>query len=177
LTESELQTIYRGFNESARNSYWGRKYHDLLTIDIPENPSLKNLANGEFEYLIMDTTQYSLVIFSASWCGWCHEQIPLLKEIYADLHKKGLEITYITVDKAPALEMWEKVINKYEVPWRSLWSENATDQIELKFNVNGYPHAILFHPDGTSEKIDVRKEPDKEKLYSLLNEANISKDK
>ena len=173
LTKPELQTFYQYFNEAAQNSYWGRKLYVFLTTEVPDNPTLKNLATREPELLIMDRSKYNLVIFSASWCGYCHQQIPLLKEIYADLHNKGLEITYVTTDRASAIETWNKVTKEYELPWRSLWTEDATAQITFKFGVYSYPHSILFNPDGTCEKIDVRKSSDKEKLYDLLNRNGV----
>ncbi len=173
--KEQLQEMYGSFDEAAQQSYWGKKVSELLLMQIPKNVVLRNLENSHQERMIIDTTKYNMVVFSASWCGWCHKQIPLLKQIYSDLHERGLEMAYITVDKEKDLETWNKVMEEYEVPWRSLWGKEKTDLITYKFGVSSYPHTILFYPDGTSEKIDVRKEPEKEKLYRLLNGADALK--
>jgi thiol-disulfide isomerase/thioredoxin len=167
--KEQLRELYNCFDASAQQSYWGGKISELLLMPILNNPTLRNLVENTQESMITDSTKYNMVIFSASWCGWCHEQIPLLKQVYSDLHEKGLEMAYITVDEEKDLEAWNKVMKEYAVPWRSLWGGKDTKLITYKFGITAYPRAILFCPDGTSEKIDVRKEPDKEKLYGLLN--------
>jgi thiol-disulfide isomerase/thioredoxin len=168
---NDTKRIFSYFNDAAQESYQGRSIRNILSLlpTIPDIPLLKNLGNNQQERMITDSDKYNMVIFSASWCGWCHEQIPLLKQIYADLHDKGLEMIYITTDKEEDLKKWKSVMEEYAVPWRSLWGEKDPELITYKFGITAYPQAILFHPNGKSEKIDVRKEPEKEKLYGLLN--------
>ena len=44
-------------------------------------------------------SKYKLVVFGASWCSKCVEEIPKLKSFYADWKKKhNLEIVFVSLD-------------------------------------------------------------------------------
>jgi peroxiredoxin len=42
--------------------------------------------------------QYTLVVFAASWCQKCREEIPLIARKYADWQKHGLEVVLVSID-------------------------------------------------------------------------------
>ena len=74
-------------------SYRAMKVGNTAPDIIFSNPS-KNVAT------LKDVkAKYKLVVFGSSWCGTCVEEIPKLKNFYADWQKKyDLEIVFVSLD-------------------------------------------------------------------------------
>lgn len=170
---NDLKSIYNIFTEEIQCSDQGEWLRDF--IDRKEkftnfdNIKLRDWQTEKSESIIQNTTKYNLIIFSASWCGPCHKQIPLLKEIYNDLNSV-VDIVYISIDDENGEKNWKELMIKEEIPWRSLFTGENKKEVLNKYFVTDIPASYLVYPDGTLEKIDVRKETDKDKLYLLIKE-------
>lgn len=44
------------------------------------------------------TTPYTLIVFGASWCPHCMEELPKLTEKYSKWRQLGVEVVYISLD-------------------------------------------------------------------------------
>jgi thiol-disulfide isomerase/thioredoxin len=121
------------------------------------------------ESIIRDTTKYHLVLFSASWCKPCRDEIPLLKQIYNDLKGK-LEMVYVSMDEPDTASNWQKLMEKERVSWRSVLAAHDTGSIKRMYCVDGIPQIYLVHP-GTNkvELIDINLPLQKQRLYQLIN--------
>lgn len=164
----DLKSIYDCFSEVNKQTYYGRRIQEYISIKTFENMSLlvSNSDNIE-EPIIKDSTKYNLVIFSASWCGPCHKQIPILKKIYSDLGL-SLDITYISIDEEETVSSWNKLMEKEQIPWRSLLAAKDLTKVKEKYFAQTIPHTLFIHPNGYMEIIDIRKEEDKDRLYQLV---------
>ena len=98
--------------------------------------------------------KYVLVDFWASWCGPCKREIPNIRDAYQKYGPKGLEVLSVAVwdkpedTKAAATEhgvVWSQIINAQQIP---------TDL----YGIRGIPQIMLFGPDGTILKRDLRGE-------------------
>jgi len=170
----EGKNIYNNFSKANRNTYWGKrmkKYLYPFQFQNMELPTSANLNNKE--RVIIDSKKYNLIVFSASWCGPCREEIPILKHIYNDLNAK-LDIVYISIDEAKAVEAWQKLIQMEAIPWRSLNAYKNNNKVKKQYNlVFGIPCSLLVAPNGVAEFLDVRKAEDKQLLYQLVgNNSN-----
>lgn len=123
---------------------------------------------GTLEPIIKDSTTYNLIVFSASWCGPCHKQIPILKELYQNLKGK-LEITYVSIDLPETTQNWITLMEKEQIPWRSLLAKDKKTFIEDNYFFRAIPHTILVLPSMQKMIIDVRKSEDRKKLNDLLS--------
>lgn len=87
---------------------------------------------------------YVMLDFWGTWCGWCVEGLPNVKEI-AHLYKDKL--TVVSVDCGDSEEAWQNGIKKYEMDWTQVYNSKA-DAIDSKFAVQGYPGFYLIDPEG-----------------------------
>ena len=96
--------------------------------------------------------KYVLVDFWASWCGPCKAELPNIKNVYEKYAGPEFDVLSIAVWEKPedsikgakTLGMtWNQIVNAQSVP---------TDI----YGIQGIPHIILFGPDGTIVKRDLR---------------------
>jgi len=96
--------------------------------------------------------KYILVDFWASWCGPCRGEIPNLKNVYEQFAGEDFDMLSVAV--------WDEVEDTYraiaeeELPWNQIVGAGMipTDL----YGIEGIPHIILFGPDGTILKRNLR---------------------
>ena len=121
-------------------------YTNFNGTDINGKPSQLSDYVGKGNYVLVD--------FWASWCGPCRGEIPYLKQLYQKYNGKGFTILGIYVwDNA---ENMKTALKEEKISWPQLFdSEKTATQI---YGVDGIPQIILFGPDGTILKRNLRGE-------------------
>jgi len=163
-SKKDVEGVYKNFSDKHKNTQWAGRIERFLNNTKFENVSLPTLDRNTNEDIIQDTTKFNLIVFTASWCRPCIEEIPLLKKIYNDL-EKDLVLTYISLDKEKDLRAFQKLVMDENIPWRSLLAYQDVEGIMNKYFVSGIPHSVLVSPDKDFEIIDVRDEAQRSKLY------------
>ena len=122
----------------------GQHYVDMEypnTDDVPVRLSavIDNPAN---RYVILD--------FWATWCGNCVKSFPVMKDIYAKYHDKGLEIYGISEDSKT--NVWKSYVAEKELPWinvlaerGSVYKDYAIETIPQVFLIDCQTGEILVH--------------------------------
>jgi peroxiredoxin len=90
-----------------------------------------------------------LVDFFTSWCAPCIEELPHLKEIYAQYHDQGFEIVGVGGDKPEALK---KLVEEHNISW-TVVSETLTvakrlPSMERQYGIKSYPTMFLIDREG-----------------------------
>jgi len=169
----DAKKIYDNFSKENKSTWFGKEsgnfianYKKLYSSGF-ENVLLKNSDTEALEPIIRDSTKFTLVIFSASWCSPCHKIIPELMDVYKDLNRK-LEMVYVSLDQSKTVNDWKKLIKEKNIPWRSLVTAGRVKDIEDKYDAGKIPHMLLVYPNKSVKKIDIREKDDKEMLYQLV---------
>lgn len=92
---------------------------------------------------------YVMLDFWGTWCGWCVEGLPNVKEI---AHRYKDKLTVVSVDCGDSEEAWQNGIKKYEMDWVQVYNSKA-DAVDSKFAVQGYPGFFLIDPEGKIKMI------------------------
>jgi thiol-disulfide isomerase/thioredoxin len=171
-SKEDLQHVFNNFSPQNKQSFIGKKIADFIQ-NYPSRTVFTNmtLTSGDTNQpmaIIEDTTKYNLVIFSASWCGYCHTLIPNLKELY-NKHNKNLIMTYVSIDDEKTEKDWKELIQKENIPWRSLFSKDKYNKVKEVYFAYSIPKMLLVYPGGKRmEEIDIRNEETKKKLDLLF---------
>lgn len=166
-SKEDVRKIFSCFNYEMQNSFHGKRISAYINDQTFKNSVLRSWNSDENELIVKDTSKYTLVLFSASWCAPCHELIPILKEIYKD-HMNKLDMVYVSLDEPATVENWKKMMKEEHIPWRSLIAVDEVKKIRDKYFVEGVPYSILVYPGGHMEKLNVRYKEEVEKLYKML---------
>lgn len=165
IGRKDVCLLYNALSDKYKDTIFGKNIQRYIKNHF-DNDQLLSMQN-RLEPIITDSTIYNLIVFSASWCGPCHKQIPYLKDIYNKL-KGRIEITYISLDKKETMSNWKKLINKEEIPWRSLFAGEKINYIKDKYYVKAIPQTILVAPSMSKIILDVRKNEDRTKLFEMV---------
>ncbi len=98
--------------------------------------------------------KYVLVDFWASWCGPCKREIPNIKNVYTKYAGKDFDVLSVAVWDQPQASV--DTAKAYGVNWNEI--VNAQTVPTELYGIQGIPHIILFGPDGTILKRDLRGE-------------------
>jgi thiol-disulfide isomerase/thioredoxin len=94
------------------------------------DPSGKMIDLGEE----VARNQYTLVMFWASWCHKCEQEIPNLVPMYKDLNPRGFGVIGISVDQQKIA--WTNAIAENQIPWSNVcqlkgWDAPITDDYKI----------------------------------------------
>jgi thiol-disulfide isomerase/thioredoxin len=167
---ADIKILFDLFSTSLQNSDHGKRISEYMDYDFAFKNLKLPIANNQRikEFLIQDFTKYNLIELTASWCVWCHKIIPTLKEI-SEQYKDKLIITYVTVDDKKDILNFQKLIEKEQIIWRSLWLENEINNLLYKKSTEGIPCGILINPDGKIvDYFNFNRPKDLEKFHKIL---------
>jgi peroxiredoxin len=109
----------------------------------------------------------TLIDFWASWCRPCREENPNVVALYAELHKKGLNIISVSLDKDASA--WKNAVAQDKLTWTQVSNlKEMQDPIALQYGVTQIPTTFLLDSKGKIVAIDLYGDDLKEKTKELL---------
>ena len=92
----------------------------------------KTLDGEDFDWESL-RGKYVLVMFTATWCGPCHEKLPGMLDAYEKYHDKGFEVVLVYLSHSSETDpvaATKKHVEDYKLPWIII-SEALTEQAGL----------------------------------------------
>lgn len=133
--------------------YIGYQRYSLYSVDKhyldqpAPNFALPDL-NGNVVHLSDLRGKYVLINFWATWCGPCRVEIPLLRDLYADLKSENFELLGIASESESVVrEFTSDVAVNYPI----LLDEDG--QIASAYAVQVYPSILIIDPEGNISSI------------------------
>jgi peroxiredoxin len=105
---------------------------------------LKDLNGRKFRLSDFRGKKPVLIIFSATWCTFCREEIPHFKSIHETYGKQGLEI--VNIDIQESKEKVSKFTARHGLPYRVLLDEDGV--VASIYNIQGVPSMVLVDQAG-----------------------------
>ncbi len=93
--------------------------------------------------------QVYIIVFSATWCGPCQEELPYLKSLYNKFKGTGLQVVYINLDDN--IKTWLNHIKTNKLSeWINVSEGKKANQTEIskQFSVYAVPTYFLINEKG-----------------------------
>ncbi|MFY7911323.1 MAG: TlpA family protein disulfide reductase [Emticicia sp.] len=110
--------------------------------------------------------KFVLLVFWASWCGPCIQEIPVIQKIREQYPESKLEIISLSSDTNE--NAYLKALKKFNMPWIHAY---LTDEVSKKYGINGIPELFLIDKNGILiYKMQEEKDSSLENLTKILVE-------
>lgn len=152
------------------------KYNKIKTLakgmPSPEFVNYENHKGGTTSLKDLKG-QYVYVDVWATWCGPCIAEIPSLKEVEKQYHRKNIAFVSVSIDKAKDHDKWVEMIKDKELGGLQLMADNDwTSQFVTDYAIVGIPRFILIDPNGNIVSADAQR-PSNPELIELFEELKI----
>jgi peroxiredoxin len=112
-------------------------------VDRAPDFTLKDLQGRNFK-LSEHRGKPVLLVFGATWCPYCVQEIPRLKDMFAKYAPQGVAIVNIDIQESPAKVA--RFAEKHKLPYRVLLDETAS--VANNYGVRGVPNFTLLDKNG-----------------------------
>ena len=112
-------------------------------VDRAPDFTLKDLQGRNFK-LSESRGKPVLLVFGATWCPYCVQEIPRLKEMFAKYTPLGVAIVNIDIQESQAKVA--RFADKHKLPYRVLLDETAA--VAKNYGVRGVPNFTLLDKEG-----------------------------
>lgn len=126
----------------------GQPFIDFTVVQDENDPEGSTVSLSDY----VGKGKYILVDFWASWCGPCRREIPNIRAVWEKYAGDEFDVLSVAVWDEP--EASKKAIQELGIDWNNII--NAGSEPTALYGIDGIPHLILYGPDGTVLKRNLR---------------------
>lgn len=121
---------------------------NLQVGKTPPNFTIRGIDGKRYDlYDEVKKGEYTLVMFWASWCHKCEQEIPVLKNVYEKYGDKGFQIVGVSVDQAETA--WKKANQDKGITWPSVSQlQGWKSPVAQDYKVTATPTLFLLDSEG-----------------------------
>ena len=100
-----------------------------------------------------------IVAIGGSWCPNCHDEAPVLVDLYNRYHARGLEVVDLSFEEGDQLKNPERLrafVTKYNIPYTVLLMgtpDDLNERLPQPKNLNSWPTSFFIGRDGLVKEI------------------------
>ena len=138
LGNTELAEVYHR-KIDPKYELWGKPVTDFSATDLDGNPI--SLQGYRGKVVLLD--------FWGVWCGFCIDEMPNLKKVYATYKDQGFDIIGVSLDDEEAA--LRDYLKENDIQWRQICSGAVwkDDPLAQQYEITGVPEPWLIARDGT----------------------------
>ncbi len=133
--------------------------------DKAPNFSLKTMAGETFKQT-SDEKNPTMLIFWATWCPVCKEEIPEVQSIYNNFKDKGLQVLAVNVSINDSEKRTKRFIKKYKMNYPVAFDTNS--KVTKEYGVMGTPTIMIIDSKGIIRYKSAQLPDDLESHYKKL---------
>lgn len=150
LKKTEITALLDRFNNNAANNkiYQALKKYTESKNDNPvyENYKFEN-NSGIATDIYSSNAKVNMIVFWASWCAPCRQEIPALKKLAAKYKRNDLNIVSISIDDSR--KSWLAAVAAEQMSWPQLIiPETGMQQIKEQFEIGAIPYTLFLDRNG-----------------------------
>ncbi len=140
-------SLGKGASPSNQNAEASRIIQELgfTAIRLPKNDFSLPSLNGGTRSLHDFRGRWVWLVFWATWCGPCNEEMPILETLHVQTKGSGVEIVGVSVDQTGPDALGEFVRSR---GLHFTMLHDATGKVSDHFGANAIPSLFLITPDG-----------------------------
>ena len=114
--------------------------------NLPMHGLVTEVNGAGLQKLIAKSDQPVVADFWASWCGPCRLNNPVLRQLYADFHSKGLEIVNVSLDEKR--DRWVEAVKQDKLVWTQVSSlKGWKDPVTQLYSITAIPAIFVLDAD------------------------------
>ena len=127
---------------SERELAQASKFERILTGKTAKNLEMPDTA-GIFQSLYSVKARYTLLLFWASTCSHCRNEMPSIIKFYKDYHKEyDLEIFAVSTDTS--IVRWKSYVHRHQLPWINVFGRKGRQSYFHLYNIQSTPTIFLL---------------------------------
>ena len=174
--KAELKYLLQSFSENIKaTKNWKSLYKetDQNVSKFVSNYLIYNSRLGKSP-IIDSSASLNMLIFWASWCGPCLNEIPELKKIYTKYKNTNLRFVSISLDEDEIA--WRNSLQTTEMPWEQLILDKISkDKIQEELSFSSIPFILFTDNKGYEKARFLGYDSSHFKLFSEIIEKNVGK--
>jgi thiol-disulfide isomerase/thioredoxin len=138
LTRRHLNSLRYAISKQAKETIVKGATAPDFTLKAIDGEDF-TLSSLKDKYLVLD--------FWGSWCGFCIQGFPKMKEYYEQYKSKA---EFIGVDCRDSEDKWRKAVKDNEINWLHVIDDDSSDvtrNVAAKYAIEGYPTKIILDKD------------------------------